>query len=66
MPERYTRNTLECTAWCNKCRGMSQHRVDGGRRGPCIDAKHPVQELTKAQEERRRKEERELRSPRLF
>jgi hypothetical protein len=37
MPEHYTKNTLECTAWCAKCQRNTQHRVDGGRRGPCID-----------------------------
>lgn len=37
MPEHYTKNTLECTAYCNRCGKMTQHRVDGGRRGPCLD-----------------------------
>jgi hypothetical protein len=36
MPEHYTKNTLECTAWCPKCQDSTQHRVDGGRRGPCL------------------------------
>jgi hypothetical protein len=40
MTEHYTRNTLECTAWCARCQRMTQHRVDGGRKGPCIDPKH--------------------------
>jgi hypothetical protein len=37
MPEHYTKNTLECTAYCGKCQRMTQHRVDGGRRGPCLE-----------------------------
>lgn len=37
MPEHYTKNTLECTAWCSTCQRMTQHRVDGGRRGPCLE-----------------------------
>jgi hypothetical protein len=41
LAEHYTRNTLECTAWCKKCQKMTQHRVDSGRKGPCIDEKHP-------------------------
>lgn len=35
--EHYTRNTETATAWCNKCIRVTQHRVDGGRRGPCLE-----------------------------
>lgn len=66
MPEHYTKNTLECTVWCAKCQRMTQHRVDGGRRGPCIDPAHPVQELSQAQTARKKKEERERQQPALF
>lgn len=41
MPEHYTRNTESVTAWCAKCQKMTTHRVDGGRRGPCLDPEHP-------------------------
>jgi hypothetical protein len=37
MGGHYTRNAFECTAWCNRCRRDTQHRVDGGRRGPCLE-----------------------------
>lgn len=37
MSEHYTRNTLECTAWCNRCNRFTQHRVDHGRKGPCLE-----------------------------
>jgi hypothetical protein len=40
MPEHFTKNTLEVTAYCPQCKQNTQHRVDGGRRGPCIDANH--------------------------
>jgi hypothetical protein len=66
MPEHYTKNTLECTAWCNRCGKFTQHRVDGGRRGPCIDPAHPVQELSQAQLARKKKEARERQQPMLF
>lgn len=66
MPEHYTKNTLECTAWCAKCQRNTQHRVDGGRRGPCIDPKHPVQEFSKAQKAKLEKLEKEKQNPRLF
>lgn len=42
MSEHYTRNTTEATAWCNKCNRMTQHRVDSGRRGPCLEHQTPV------------------------
>lgn len=66
VAEHYTRNTLECTAWCGKCQRNTQHRVDGGRRGPCIDPKHPVSQFTKAQMARRKKQEEEMQNLRLF
>jgi hypothetical protein len=37
MGEHYTRNTLEATCWCKPCGGMTQHRIDEGRRGPCLE-----------------------------
>jgi len=36
MPEHFTRNTVSASYWCNKCGKATQHRVDGGRRGPCF------------------------------
>lgn len=66
MAEHYTKNTEECTAWCAKCQRHTQHRVDGGRRGPCIDPAHPVQQLTQAQQRRREAAEKKRRQPDLF
>lgn len=66
MPEHYTKNTEECTAFCKKCGRMTQHRVFDGRRGPCIDPDYPVQELTKAQQKRRNQQEKEKQQPDLF
>lgn len=66
MSEHFTRNTLETTAFCPKCKRPTQHRVDGGRKGPCIDPKHPVQGMTKAQEKRRREAEDKRKNPGLF
>lgn len=37
MSEHYTRNTVSVSAWCPKCRRQTMHRVDEGRRGPCLD-----------------------------
>ena len=66
MGEHFTRNTLETTAYCPKCRAFTQHRVDGGRKGPCIAPNHPEPGLTKAQERRRRKAEHHRQNPGLF
>lgn len=40
MSQHHTKNTLEVTAFCPKCKQQTQHRVDGGRKGPCIDPDH--------------------------
>jgi hypothetical protein len=72
MPEHFTRGTLECTAWCNKCRRNTQHRVDhpaaggkgGGRRGPCLE--HTAAPLSQKQLEAKKKREKEALNPRLF
>lgn len=36
MSEHYTKNTIEVSAWCGKCARFTQHRVDDGRKGPCL------------------------------
>jgi hypothetical protein len=59
-----TRNTLEVTAWCNKCGRRTQHRVDDRRRGPCLE--HESVGMTKAQERRQKLREKEEREPRLL
>lgn len=42
MAEHYTRNTESVTAWCNKCQRFTEHRVDNGRKGPCMEHETPV------------------------
>jgi len=42
MSEHYTRNTATATDWCAKCGRNTEHRVDAGRKGPCIDPGHPA------------------------
>jgi hypothetical protein len=37
MPEHFTRNTLTASVWCAKCGRLTEHRIDGGRRGPCLE-----------------------------
>ena len=74
MGEHYPAGQTECEAWGGKCGRFTMHRVDhppagqkgGGRKGPCIDPAHHVQELTKKQQERQRKHEKDEREPKLF
>jgi hypothetical protein len=70
MTEHYTRNTLEVTSWCPQCQRPTQHRVDAGRKGPCIDPQHPpagsAGGLTQTQARRREKERRAQQKPALF
>ena len=35
--EHYTRNTVSVSAYCSKCAKNTQHRVDGVRKGPCLE-----------------------------
>lgn len=37
MPEHFTRNTVEASVWCGKCGRDTMHRIDGVKRGPCLD-----------------------------
>ena len=48
MPEHFTRNTLTATAWCAKCARSTEHRIDDGRVGPCLDPNHPAPPLPRA------------------
>jgi hypothetical protein len=36
MPEHYTKNTVSASFYCPKCGRETEHRIDGGRRGPCL------------------------------
>lgn len=36
MPHHFTKNTVEAKFWCDPCGRETIHRVDDGRRGPCL------------------------------
>ena len=36
MTEHFTRNTVSAEFFCSKCGKSTQHRIDGGRKGPCL------------------------------
>jgi len=69
MGEHYTKNTESVTLYCKQCQQFTQHRVDGGRRGPCMNA-HPASkaQIIAAAKRRRMEEKRALAkiSPTLF
>ncbi len=44
--EHYTKSTVSAAAWCNPCRRQTQHRVDNGRKGPCLEC------INRAEDER--------------
>jgi hypothetical protein len=52
MPEHFTRNTVEASFWCAKCGGPTPHRVDSGRRGPCLLCLEALDASQKADRER--------------
>jgi hypothetical protein len=48
MSEHFPKSTLTATAWCLKCHRATEHRIDDGRKGPCLDPNHPAPPLPKA------------------
>jgi hypothetical protein len=42
MTEHFPKSTLTATAWCLKCHRSTEHRIDDGHVGPCLDPDHPV------------------------
>ncbi len=37
MTQHFTRNTVSAAFYCPKCGKQTQHRIDDGRKGPCLD-----------------------------
>lgn len=37
MTEYFTKNTVEAKLWCKRCFKYTMHRIDKGRKGPCLD-----------------------------
>jgi hypothetical protein len=55
MTEHFTKNTVSAAFYCRKCGKVTQHRIDDGRKGPCLDciAKLDAQHKDKAAVEQR-------------
>jgi hypothetical protein len=37
MTEHFSRSTVSSAFWCGKCQKQTQHRIDGVRKGPCLE-----------------------------
>lgn len=37
MPEHFSGDTVSAEFWCGKCQKPTQHRIDGNRKGPCLE-----------------------------
>ena len=37
MTQHFTRSTVSASFFCGKCGRMTMHRIDGGRKGPCLE-----------------------------
>jgi hypothetical protein len=37
MTQHFTRNTVSAALYCAKCKKETQHRIDGVRKGPCLE-----------------------------
>lgn len=53
MTEHFTKNTVSASFYCSKCSKHTQHRIDGGRKGPCLECLGKLErdhtEMTEAQ-----------------
>jgi len=65
VSEKFTRNTLECTAWCAHCQDFTQHAVHGGIKGACL-APHKPSAAQLKKEQRHAEKRRKAELPRLF
>lgn len=66
MSEHFPRNTVSAAFWCGKCSSMTQHRIDAGRKGPCLDciakldAQHQVIDIDELRRRLREPAQKEL------
>jgi hypothetical protein len=37
MTHHFTKNTVQAPFHCGKCGKETAHRIDGGRKGPCLE-----------------------------
>ncbi len=68
MTQHFTRNTVSSAFYCGKCARFTQHRIDKGRKGPCLDciAKYDAEKNVIDFDELRRKLSAEPEQKELF
>lgn len=44
MPHHFTKATVSASFYCNSCGKDTEHRIDDGRRGPCLNPEHRKRE----------------------
>jgi hypothetical protein len=37
MTQHFTKSTVSAAFYCGKCEKFTQHRIDSGRKGPCLE-----------------------------
>ena len=37
MTQHFTKRTVSASFYCGKCGKFTQHRIDSGRKGPCLE-----------------------------
>ena len=57
MTQHFTHSTVSASFWCGKCSSYTQHRIDSGRKGPCLDcmAKYDAEKNVRDLDELREK-----------
>jgi hypothetical protein len=63
MTQHFTRSTISAECYCAKCGKPTQHRIDGVRKGPCLEC---IARLTVEHEELEIARRREARQGDLF
>jgi ribosomal protein L44E len=44
MTQHFTRATVSASFYCGKCSRFTQHRIDSGRKGPCLECIERLEE----------------------
>jgi hypothetical protein len=69
LSEHYTKATTETLNWCSHCGRHTKHSVSGGRLGRCMEHEfigYKNSGLTKQQYQKRERDARDRREPKLF
>lgn len=66
MTQHFTLRTVSSTFYCGKCKKSTSHRIDKGRKGPCLacierlEAAHQVIDFDELRRKMRGPEQKEL------